>query len=309
MTLSRRVFTLLALAAASACGDAGSGEQVSFLEEGATVTGEVGGEELTPVTWMAGTSPAYSFNQHGWSSDHTVVKFVDTERGCGQSDFENPPTVAANSLLLDLFEDPTQPDSRVTEPGTFEVSSIEGPISSSRRAIATFVHDAVAGTSFLMTAESGTVTVSSASAEGISGTFDLVFNTDAFAVGSSNEDRLTGTFGALFCETPFPPVRINTPGQTPETGSLEINVQLVGAAPAEVVLEADGPWLTTASFSETDDGIWQLGTPMPTGDYDAIVTASDEQGEPLCEFSLELSIVEGKPTKIDTVVTCQSGSQ
>ncbi len=300
MAFLRRVFTLAALAAASACGDAGSGEEVSFVEEGATVAGAVGGETLSPVTWMAGTSSGYSFNGDGWSSNHTVVRIVDTERACGQADLPNTPATSANSLLLELFDDPNQPDSRVTEPGTFEISSITGPISSSRRAIAAFVHDPVAGTFFFMTAQSGTVTVSSVSADGISGTFDLVF---------SNGDGLTGTFGALFCETPFPPVSIQTPGQVPEMGQLEINVQFLGAAPAEVVLEADGPWLTTAHFSEIEDGIWQLDTLMPTGDYEATVIANDEEGGPLCQFSLEFDLVEDTPTKIDTVVTCQGGSQ
>jgi len=181
MPLLRNVITLAMLAAMSACGEASSGA-VPF-EEKATVTGTVYGQALTPVTWMAGTSSGYTFNRNQWISDHTVVKIVDTERHCGESDSRQMPSGPRNSLLLDLFDDPAQPDSRATEPATFEVSGNTGPISSSRRAIATFLHSASSGTNFIMTAQSGMVTVMTVSANGISGTFDLVF---------LNGDRLTG---------------------------------------------------------------------------------------------------------------------
>jgi hypothetical protein len=170
-----------------------------------------------------------------------------------------------------------------------------GPISSSRRAIATFVHDAVVGRNFLMTAQSGTVTVLAVSADEISGTFDLVFNDD---------DRLTGSFDTSFCETPFPPLRINTPGNVPEMERLEINVQFAGASPAEVVLEANGTWLTTTYLSEIEDGMWQLDTPMPTGNYHATITANDEDGNQLCESSLAFELTKGSPVRIDAIVTC-----
>lgn len=299
MHFIRNVFTLSVLLLVGACGDADSSGNTSSealaFEEGATATGRVYGETLTPVTWLAGTSSGYSFNRAEWSSEHTVIKMVDTERDCGEGDFEGTRSVPTNSLLLDLFDDPSQLDSRVTEPGTFEVSSITEPISSSRRAIATFVHDTVVGTSFISTARSGTVTVSTADADGISGTFDLVFMED---------DRLTGTFGASYCEAPFPPVSIQTPGNTPEMGSVQINVQLVGASPAEVVLVASGPWISTNYLTEVEDGMWQLDSGLPTGDYDATFTANDEEGNTLCQFTLAFSVTKDEPTRIDTLVSC-----
>lgn len=299
MHFIRNLFTLFVFLTVAACGDTDSSGNTSSealaFEEGATARGTVYGETLTPVTWLAGTSSGYSFNRAEWSSEHTVIKIVDAERDCGEGDFEGTRSVPTNSLLLDLFDDPSRLDSRVNAPGTFEVSSITEPISSSRRAIATFVHDAVVGTSFLMTARSGTVTVSTADAHGISGTFDLVFMED---------DRLTGTFGASHCEAPFPPVGIQTPGNTPEMGSVQINVQLVGASPAELVLVASGPWISTSYLTEVENSKWQLDSALPTGDYDATFTANDEHGNTLCQFSLEFSVTKDEPTKIDTIVSC-----
>lgn len=295
MAFSRSAFALAALMTASACGDTGS--EVVAIEEHATITGTVYGEGLTPVTWMAGTSSGYTFNRAEWISDHTVVKIVDTERDCGESDFPEMLSGPRNSLLLDLFDDPTQPDSRVTQPATFEVSGNTGPISSSQRAIATFRHGASSGTNFIMTAQSGLVTVMTVSADGISGTFDLVF---------LDGDRLTGSFGALFCETPFPPVSIQTPGQIPEMEKLEINVQFVGCSPTEVVMEAESNTArTTSYFSELEDGLWQLDSSLPTGGaYAATITAKDDEGKPLVDVSLEFDLNKGSPVEFDTVVTC-----
>jgi len=300
MALSRNAPALVALVAMSACGEAGS--DVSSFEDGGEVTGSVSGEELTPLTWMAGTSSSYSFNGNGWPSEHTVVKIGDTERACGQGEFLKPPAGPANNLLLDLFDDPTQPDSRVAEPGTFEVSRIMDSISSSRRAIATFTHRAADGAGFLKTAQSGTVTVLTASADGISGTFDL---------GFSNGDQLTGTFGASLCEAPFPPLRIQTPGNLPEVQRIEITIEFAGCSPSEVVIEARSETaISTSELLEIEDGIWQLDSFMPTNNsYEATVTAKDDEGQPLIELSLAFEVNAESPTKIDTAVTCTGGPQ
>jgi len=122
------------LAAACSTPDSGSadaaldsGSTDAALEQSAYVTGSITGwnqavnrEEWTldPKTTIAGIDDAYQFVFAKLTTEHHAISISDFDDYCGNE--EDP---LGRTLYLDLFDNPSGPDSRVHSPGVFEAWS------------------------------------------------------------------------------------------------------------------------------------------------------------------------------------------
>lgn len=152
------------------------------------MSGAVDGDDLVPVSVVAGVSPFYGFGRTMVLSEHTAVRITDVENTCIERDGWS------RQLFFDLFQDATQARSTVTAPTTLQVWLPDlngGPIPTDGRAVVTFVRVLPGMAAHGSLAQSGSVTVTEVFEDGIAGTFDLAFD---------DGDRLTGAFSAPICK-------------------------------------------------------------------------------------------------------------
>jgi hypothetical protein len=163
----------------------GAGGDGGTLEPSAMLSGSVEGESFAPVSVISGVSPLYVFVMTALETDHTAVAISGFADECGNT------VVEGLSLYIDIFQNPSLPDSTVTEPGTFAAwlpPLNGGDTPTDNRAVLTFIDNGPTGGSASV-AQSGELTITSVSEAGISGTFDVTFE----------NGELTGTFDAPAC--------------------------------------------------------------------------------------------------------------
>src|SRR5262245_5407602 len=146
-----RLAVLLLVLAMAGCGDGDDD-----VGESATVNGTVNGNSLVPVSAISGTTSPFIYVFTEVDTTFTAVAISDFQDECGNTN------VIGNSLYFSLFQDPTQSNSVVTEPGTFAVwlpdLNGQGPVPTGNQVVLSFFHNTEEGGSG-QTAASGSVTI------------------------------------------------------------------------------------------------------------------------------------------------------
>jgi hypothetical protein len=152
----------------------------------ATFTGTVGGQALVPrdaFTWLQ--EDTLSSGHALWSARVIVT---DVGGSCGDGRGEAPPATVA-TLSLDFGGAGVLPSA-----GTYPVDA------TGQAAMAEFIAShGVCNFIVGASATSGTITITSASASSLEGSFDVTF-----AYSNGPADHVTGTFTAPVCAPPLP---------------------------------------------------------------------------------------------------------
>lgn len=155
----------------------------------AEVDGTVDGEPMTAASAMFGISPSYVFVFTHVISTHQEVAITDVSQSCADGR-----VTGSTALYIDLFHDPSQPDSTVTSAGAFDVwlppINTGTPLPTGDMAVVTFDRPLTDGGGAGYLAQAGTVTVTDVSAGQIRGTFAVTFANGA----------LSGSFTAPACD-------------------------------------------------------------------------------------------------------------
>ncbi len=151
-------------------------------------TGRVSGAEFRPRSVIFGTASGYIFVRTIVDTDHTAVFASDSIEECGSTD------VQGRALHIELFENPSVPNSQVTGPGDFQawLPSLSGgeALPTGNRAVIVLVAHTLKG-GMVQVAQSGSVTVTDVTAERLSGAFDVHFE----------DGQLAGSFEAPKCDS------------------------------------------------------------------------------------------------------------
>lgn len=157
--------------------------------ETTTIDGIVDGNIFNPVSVISGISTNYFFVFMALNTEHIAVAISEFSDDCGNQN------IVGRGIVFDLFQNPSLPNSIVTEPGVFTVwfpslAPSNDPIPTDNRVIVTYANNAADGSGTGFIAQSGNLTVTKVSSDSISGTFDVAFE----------DGHLTGSFSAPICE-------------------------------------------------------------------------------------------------------------
>jgi hypothetical protein len=171
--------------------DAGPGDAGLLGESQAEVTGTVAGNSMDVKDAQFGFSNLYLAELVATTGPHFEIALSDHEQACGDHSDEG------QVLTLDLFQDPSAADSRVTEPGEYAVWVLPTEPTAGKQALPTD-NLSVAIWSFEggeapnhRIAQAGSVTITEVSEANLTGAFDLSFE----------DGHLSGKFSAPFCES------------------------------------------------------------------------------------------------------------